>query len=307
MRTWLLLIHQIPARPLYLRARVRALLARAGAVALKNSVYAAPASEGTRATLLAVAGEIRERDGEAVLCEARFDEADEQRLVDSCRRDRAEDYADLRQAAEERPVNRGRLLRLEKQLERISAVDFFEASGRLEAEAAFQRLRRKSEAPPAQPWAGRTWVTRRGVHVDRMGCAWFVRRFLDPAARFRFVPSGQAPRAGEVGFDMPGGMFTHEGDRCSLETLIARTGHPDAALQRIAEIVHDIDLKDGKFGREETAGVTQVIAGIVAAEPSDEARIQRGAALFDDLYRAFRGKPQPTLPKRLLGRRRGPR
>ena len=137
-----------------------------------------------------------------------------------------------------------------------------------------------------------------------MACAWYVRRFLDPGARFRFVASGQTPKPGEVGFDMPGGTFTHEGDRCSLETLIARTIRPDPALQRVAEIIHDIDLKDGKFDRQEAAGVAQVIAGILGAEQSDEARIERGAALFDDLYRAFRGKPQPKLPKRLLGRGR---
>src|SRR6478752_6034423 len=99
MSDWILLIHQIPARPLYLRARVRTLLARAGAVAIKNSVYAVPAREGTLERMQEVAAEIRERGGEVLLCEARFGEADEARLVESCRRERANDYAALREAA----------------------------------------------------------------------------------------------------------------------------------------------------------------------------------------------------------------
>jgi hypothetical protein len=99
---WLLLIHQIPARPLYLRARVRTLLERAGAVALKNSVYAMPRREGALDRLQAVAAEVRERGGEAFVCEARLDEADEKRLIEASRRVRDQDYADVRKAAGER-------------------------------------------------------------------------------------------------------------------------------------------------------------------------------------------------------------
>ena len=136
---------------------------------------------------------------------------------------------------------------------------------------------------------GRTWVTRRGVKVDRISSAWFVRRFVDPKARLRFIdPKKEEPRTGEIGFDMVGGEFTHDGDRCTLETLVRRTGVADAALLPITEIVHDIDLKDGKYGRPETAGVAQVLAGLLAANPDDPTRLERGFALFDDLYAAYR-------------------
>jgi hypothetical protein len=299
MSDWILLIHQIPARPLYLRARIRGLLARAGAVAVKNSVYAAPAREGVPARMQAIAAEIRERGGEVLLCDARFEDADERRFIESCRRERAKNYAALREAATSGSATPAQAPRLERRLERIVAVDFFAAEGRREAEAAIARLGRGAAGKrrgAAGAWAGRTWVTRRGVHVDRMACAWYVRRFLDPGARFRFVAPGDVPRAGEVGYDMPGGSFTHEDGGCSFETLIAKTGANDPALRKIAEIVHDIDLKDGRFGRPETAGVAQLITGIVGAEPDDRARLERGAVLFDDLHRAFQDKPQPKLP-----------
>ena len=138
---------------------------------------------------------------------------------------------------------------------------------------------------------GRTWVTRTGVHVDRIASAWLIRRFIDPEARFKFVPAkGYAPDTGELRFDMFEAEFTHEGDRCTFEALLSRTGLSDPALSAIGEIVHDIDLKDEKFGREEAAGIRTLVAGICAPDRDDAERIARGSAVFDDLYESFRKK-----------------
>ncbi len=117
---------------------------------------------------------------------------------------------------------------------------------------------------------GKIWVTRRGVHVDRMACAWLIRRFIDPDARFKFV-GGQSYQPGrdELRFDMFEAEFTHDGDRCTFEVLLDRIGLDDAALRHIGEIVHDIDIKDGKFDRPEAAGIAQVIAGIAMAHDDD--------------------------------------
>ncbi|HYT32587.1 MAG TPA: chromate resistance protein ChrB domain-containing protein, partial [Thermoanaerobaculia bacterium] len=139
-------------------------------------------------------------------------------------------------------------------------------------------------------WIGRTWVTRRGIHIDRIASAWLIRRFLDPNARFRFVDAKEPARPGDLQFDMVGGDFTHEGDRCTFETLLARTGVANRALVDIAEIVHDIDLKDGKFARPEAAGIERLLTGLILANPEDEARLQRGFVLFDELYQSFRKK-----------------
>src|SRR3712207_9391022 len=117
--------------------------------------------------------------------------------------------------------------------------------------------RREQAAGPAAADAlkGRVWVTQRGVHVDRIASAWLIRRFIDPDARFKFVPAkGYGPEPGELRFDMYEGEFTHEGDRCTFEVLLARAGLDDPALAAIGEIVHDIDLKDAKFGRPEEIG-----------------------------------------------------
>jgi len=132
---------------------------------------------------------------------------------------------------------------------------------------------------------GATWVTRQGVHVDRMASAWLIRRFIDPEARFRFVPArGYRPLPGEIRFDMFDGEYAHEGSDCTFQTLVRRFGLAGAPLQAIGEIVHDIDCKDERFGRSETAGVASLVRGIVAQHDADETRVERGAALFDDLH-----------------------
>ena len=141
---------------------------------------------------------------------------------------------------------------------------------------------------------GRVWVTRQGVHVDRIASAWLIRRFIDPAARFKFVATkGYAPEPGELRFDMFEAEFTHEGDRCTFEVLCTRLDLNDPALVPIGEIVHDIDLKDGKFGREEASGIAHLIEGIRAAHDDDEQRLLRGAAVFENLYEYFRIRTAP--------------
>jgi len=103
----------------------------------------------------------------------------------------------------------------------------------------------------------------------------------------REAKGSQAAAPGEIRFDIVPGDFTHEGDRCTFETLVARTGLADPAVSQIAEIVHDIDLKDGKYGRADGPGIQRLLFGLVLSHREDEDRLARGFALFDDLYRSF--------------------
>lgn len=151
---------------------------------------------------------------------------------------------------------------------------------------ALAPVRSMVERPPR----GATWVTRTGVKVDRTASAWLIRAFIDPEARFAFVaPDGHRPSEGEVRFDMYEGEYTHEGDRCTFEVLLACFGLRDPALQAIAEIIHDLDCKDRKFDRPETPGVGAVLDGIFLAHEEDAARLAATAALYDGLYRRFDG------------------
>ena len=201
---------------------------------------------------------------------------------------------------------RARLARLRAEVARVAAIDFFGANGRetgegllssLEARLqedkamAEDRQERRAGGAAADALKGRVWVTRRGVYVDRIASAWLIRRFIDPDARFKFVAAkGYEPEPGELRFDMYEGEYTHEGDRCTFEVLLTRAGLDDPALAAIAEIVHDIDLKDTKFGREEASGIARVMDGIAAANKDDGRRLERGTMVLDDLYGFFRTK-----------------
>ena len=305
---WLLLIHQLPPKPDYFRVKVWRRLQRIGAVAIKSSVYALPHTDQAAEDFQWLRREIVAGGGEASVCQAAFvDGLSDGQIEAMFRTQRDAEYAELTRAAEDGDSDAARL---DRRLAEIVSIDHFGAAGRRVAEAALAkaRERRKPSTPapppsrarrtdPVQPGKGtHTWVTRVGVHVDRISSAWLIRRFIDPAARFRFVATqNHAPAPGERRFDMFEAEYTHEGDRCTFETLLARFGLEDAALAALAELVHDIDCKDGKFGRDETAGFERVIRGIVRRHATDEARLERGAAVLDDLYEAF-GGPGGTRP-----------
>jgi hypothetical protein len=314
---WLLLIHQIPPKPAYLRVKVGRRLQGVGAVPIKNSVYVLPRSDQTLEDVQWVRREVVAGGGDATICEARFVEGHSDADVEALfRAARAADYASLAEEARrlERAVAGGRkrpplaaepakqgLARLRRQLAEVVVVDFFGAAGRETLEALLAGLESRLRPPAADAEArraasadgirGRTWVTRRGVHVDRIASAWLIRRFIDPEAQMRFVPGHEhEPRPGELRFDMFEAEFTHDGDLCTFEVLLRHFGLKEAALRHVGEIVHDVDLKDGKFARAEAPGVDHLVAGIALRHPEDEARLAEGAALFDSLYEYFKRK-----------------
>lgn len=305
---WYLLIHQLPPEPLYLRAKIRQRLARVGAVALKKSVYVLPRREECLEDLQWIAEEAVSGGGEAYVCEATFtDEATARMLVRRFREQRDLEYGEISgelrsllsiTRRKRRPADADattRLADVRRRIEEVRRIDYFDADGRRSVDALLTSLEGRlagaatARQGPREDLVGRTWVTRRGVQIDRIVSAWFVRRFIDPGARFRFADApADRKRADEICFDAPGGDFTHEGDRCTFETLVHGTGAADPSLTAIAEIVHDVDIKDGKFGRPEAPGIERVLHGIVASCPEDSARLERGAALFDELYESFR-------------------
>ena len=144
---------------------------------------------------------------------------------------------------------------------------------------------------PERVKPGSVWVTRANVHVDRIASSWMIRRFIDRRARFKFVPAkGYQLRSGELRFDMYDAEYTHMGEDCTLQTLVRRFTPRDRALIAIGEIIHDIDCKDDRFNRPETAGTAAMIRAICESTKSDVKRIERGSVLLDDLYSFFGGK-----------------
>jgi hypothetical protein len=327
---WLLLVHQLPARPAYQRVKLRRRLQALGAVAVKKTVQALPASDDALEDFLWIAKELEAAGGDAFVCEARLvqgiTDAQLRALFDQARdaeyRAVAKDAITLQKGlTSKRNVattavaqTRAALARFRKRMVEIGALDFFGANGREAAEIAIRELEgrlMRLDKPRAEPAApepparslkelkGRVWVTRHHIQVDRIACAWLIREFIDSKARFRFVdPNGYTQQKNELRFDMADAEYTHRGERCSFEVLLAETGVRDPALHAIAEIVHDLDLKDDKFGRPESEGVRQLIAGLTLGTDDDQARLARGTALFGDLYRSLQRKSATNKGKR---------
>ncbi len=310
--TWLLLIHQVPNSPAYLRVKMWRRLQKIGAVAVKNAVYVLPRTDQSSEDFHWVAREILEAGGDASVCEATFIEGiTTNELIELFRAARDSDYRELmeeiKEAREElRTAEKageawasgmvGRVSRLRQRLTEIQTIDFFSAPGGKQAETLVSEMEAKVRTAPIHKtqqrpgsYVGRTWVTRKGVHVDRIASAWLIRRFVDPHPRFKFVAAkGYRPEPDELRFDMFDAEFTHEGDLCTFEVLLERLNIGDNALHRIAEIIHDIDLKESRFGRPETAGIALIVNAICTKHKEDFDRIERGTILLDDLYDFFK-------------------
>jgi len=123
-----------------------------------------------------------------------------------------------------------------------------------------------------------------------MASAWLVRRFVDPDAKFRFIDEKDFGilSSGEISFDMQGGEFTHHGDLCTFEVLMRSFGIKDKAAKKIAEIVHDLDLKDDKYGNAAGSGIEEVLSGIRKTSKDDFDMLEKGMAVFEMFYASTR-------------------
>jgi hypothetical protein len=323
----MILIHQIPPKPDALRVKIWRRLQQIGSVAIKQSVYVMPISEHSREDLSWTLKEIVAGGGDGSISEARFVEglSDEQ-IVSLFQKARKADYEKIIHEAgallaewssgegnPRDPATKGtvQLSRLQRRLEHIAAIDFFQAPERAIAESQLTELGKLLSGEPSAcntiregmtDLMGKTWVTRGNLFVDRIACGWLIRRFVDKTAGFKFVPDPHySLKPNEVRFDMFDGEYTHKGDQCTFEVMIQRLQIQDHALGPLAEVVHDIDLKDEKFGRSETDGFNALLTGLVASHPDDDRRMTEGLRLFDNLF-AYYQRQKRESPRGPAGR-----
>ena len=315
---WILLIHQLPPKPTNLRVRIWRKLQKLGAVAIKNSVYVLPANEQTHEDFQWLKQEIESAGGEATVFQAASVEgATDEEIMAAFHKARDEEFAAIAaeldglsgavsQQTRGKHLSIGRLAtheseldKLHSQLESIIANDFFQAGGRARALVAYERCQKAIRAAHGQPakasrsqkragdltkYQGRRWMTRRNLHIDRLASAWLIKQFIDKRPRFYFVAEGETVE-GAIAFDMYGAEFTHHGEDCTFETLLKRFGLSDSkGLRAIAEIVHDVDLKDDKFHRLEAAGLNAVVNALSAALRDDRKLLQQTSVILDGLH-----------------------
>lgn len=339
-REWILLIHQLPPRPTNLRVRIWRKLQKLGAVAIKNSVYVLPATEQAHEDFQWLKQEIDSAGGEAAVFRAGSVEgATDDEIIGAFRKARDEEFAAvaaefdgltgaIREQARGKHLSAGRLSaqeaeidKLHAELERITTNDFFDAKDRAGAFSAYERCQkaiRTAQGPAgtanstlkkggtldAATYQGKRWVTRRNLHIDRLASAWLIKQFIDKRPRFYFVSEGETVE-GAIRFDMFGAEFTHQGEDCTFETMLNQFGLIESkGLREIAEIVHDIDLKDDKFHRLEAAGLNAIIDGLSKVLRDDRKLLQQTSILFDGLYELLSKQAELKSGAKAAGRKR---
>lgn len=333
VRRWLLFVHQLPSSPSNLRVRTWRRLQQLGAVAIKQAVYVLPDTPSAREDFEWLKTEVKGAGGDASVFTAdNVDAWADDALIEEFRRSRQEAYTALARDIEKAlkrassarrargtraPAIRRLLEVFRERLTAVEGIDFFGSAGRDRVTTLLKQLdERASEtgrpavtsnaasSADAASYRGRLWVTRPRPGVDRLASAWLIRRFIDPQARFGFAADRDAALGDAIPFDMFGVDFSHRGEGCTFETLCTVFGIREPALERLAAIVHDLDLKDGRFGPPEGTTVGTLIDGLQLAHADDEVLLAQGMALFEALYRAFERSSRSTGPRPLARSRK---
>ena len=322
MNKWILLIHQIAQDSPNLRVKIWRNLKKHGAVLFKNAVYMLPYSDEHEEIMQWLCNQIKEGGSDASLfITESLDKKQDEEIMKSFHEICDKEYillievcdAELKKITQREDTEgiseslvheyKRKLNEILKSADDISKIDFFHAPQKeilLQKIASLQKMLLKwtktsekeikvtGKVYQIKDFSGRKWATRKDIFIDRIASAWLIRRFIDPKARFVFVSKGteKVPR-GTVPFDMYGSEFTHHGEDCTFETLMKAFDLKDPALQSIAEMVHDIDLKDNKYGRKEADGIAQIVTGLSQKLKEDNKLLEKGLEIFDALYQNY--------------------
>lgn len=311
---WLFLVHRIRTAKSRERVKIWRMTRKVGALLYRNAVYVLPYSKERLEDFHWLSQQIRDSGGDAsiFLTETR-DERENAGIVKLFRDSRTQEYARIREAAEklsaridrasaEHRLSKSLLRTLATEANRLSGecaaveqVDFFPRAGGNSARTLLRDLARHltREAPhaphtpirrrQAREYRRRVWATRKNIHIDRLCSGWLIKRFIDPEARFVFAAEALLPKSA-IPFDTFGAEFSHHGEDCTFETLLKAFRLDNGTLAEIAEIVHDIDMKDSKFARPEAAGLNAVVRALSAHLKNDHKTLAVGSVMLDALY-----------------------
>ena len=316
---WLLIFYSVPSHPVSNRMKLWRKLAKAGAVQLKGAVYILPATEENEEFFQWLITEVRSMKGDgAFVKSADIRTTDDADIRGVFLKQAEQEYRRFEKdldALERRVQSMGKGTRTEnlkglaeqtaklgKGLDEIRKRDFFLSpigalmqkrvqaigagvkvlAGSSSAKSTTVKMRRIDE------YQARTWVTRKNPFIDRMASAWLIRRFIDGKALFTFATEREigSPGKDAVAFDVANGEFTHVGDLCTFEVLVKSFGIKDKSIRKIAELVHDLDVKDEKYGNTEAAGVEEILSGVRKTAKNDADALERGMAVFEMLYQS---------------------
>ncbi|MFJ7106153.1 chromate resistance protein ChrB domain-containing protein [Pseudomonas sp. NPDC098740] len=313
MKNWLTLILALPTANATERMRAWRALKASGAAVLRDGAYLLPDTGVCRDVLASVERDILSINGTVYILPVVDPEG--KRFVELF--DRSDDYSKLRAEIEE---CRGQLnpesalattkqiRKLRKNYDQLTHIDYFPGkpkeqidSALLELETAVSRALAADEPPSRDEpitalnrgdYQRRVWATRKRPWVDRLACAWLIRRFIDPEARILWLNTPHDCPADALGFDFDDATFSHVGNRVTFETLQASFELQESGLNRIAALVHYLDI--GGIQPLEAAGIERVLAGLRETIAHDDHLLAAASAIFDGLLAEFVKEEQPN-------------
>jgi len=307
--TWLVFSYSLPSKAKSSpRVTLWRRLRRIGAIGIKTGVYILPERDDTIEAFQWLAQEIQDAGGEALIIHVQyFDGLSNEEIIELFRETRRSEYLEIDQKAQELEKTimddsskdaelssqlLDKLLKLQKSYTEVHSLDFFDCPSGQEVAVRLRRIEqnlRKSvktnltEANITE-YVDKRWVTRPRPFIDRLACIWLIRRFINPEAMIRY---SLQPHPDEIAFDFKDCEFGHQGNLCSFETMIMKFRLQEAELRKIAEIVHELDLRDGYYAPPEAIGVETIIRGWLLGGLSDQELESRGIELFEGLYLAW--------------------
>jgi hypothetical protein len=255
---------------------------------------------------------------------AEFEGLSDQELTDLFRNQSRTHYKELEEQAgkigkragsklssEDRLQLRSEITRLRRKHSEVSETDFFQVSEGMRVGALISSIEQRlspneSDSPSIEPvstqdFQRKIWVTRPRPHVDRLACAWLVRKFIDPKAKICYKDE---PDKTEIAFDMKrGGRFGHVGSLCTFEVMVRSFSIEESAVKTVSEIIHQLDVKDGTYWHPEAAGIEAILSGWRLSDMSDLELESHGIALFEGLYCLLNAKSESDSRKTETGSR----
>ncbi|MBI1811667.1 MAG: chromate resistance protein [Nitrospirae bacterium] len=315
---WLFFFYSVPSKPVSSRMKIWRRLSKAGAIQLKGAVYALPYSEEHYEFFQWLVSEVASMKGDAAFVRVEnIETMKNSEIISLFNQQREKDYSVLMKNLEEleRRINSVRkgggtqnnkklmeqMARIRKEFEGIQAVDFFSSKAGENLKKNIKELESGLKGisghgvkeqkvtltqKRAEDYQSMTWATRKRPFVDRMASAWLIKKFIDKNAVFRFIDEKDIDSLGKgvTAFDVRDGEFTHIGEMCTFEVLVKSFNLKDKTLRKIAEIVHELDIKDGKYSNAEAKGIEGLLSGIRKTAKADAEALEKGMEAFEMLY-----------------------
>ncbi|MHC4357186.1 MAG: chromate resistance protein ChrB domain-containing protein [Planctomycetota bacterium] len=315
-RQWLLFIYSLPLEASKERVRLWRKLKQLGSVALKNSVYILPHTETFYENFQWLKQEVQTVRGEATLLKVNhIEDVSNAEIVELFTNERDKDYTQIisdceglirrlkklpqKESSIEQDILFKEFQKIRQRLKLVGEIDLFNAPLRTQANRLLEQCEKKIKGNirgrkgkmlltlTKKNFANRKWVTRPRPHVDRLASAWLITKFIDPKAEFIFASEKERPK-GATPFDMLGAELSHHSEDGTFETIVKAFAIKDKTVWEIAKIVHDVDLRDGKYGMQEAKGIELILRGLMQTLKDDQSLFEAGISLFETLYQGLK-------------------